>query len=102
MKSSESSHGPAFLEFYSVPSSDGAAGTFDSLSGCVRAVCIVAPLVADGATTVMDLFESTSFGADLWDECSDLREVFVYVRGSRLFHVPAGWRPFAPNAFVSS
>ena len=69
-------------------------------SGCLVAMCRAhncCTKVADGAT-LEDLFETMSYGTDLWDECSDLRDVLVYVRGSQLLRIPLSWRPLLPTS----
>ncbi len=54
------------------------------------------PEVSD--KSVRELFEETAYGLDFWDACSDLGEVLVYCRGSKLLHIPNDeWRALLPK-----
>lgn len=41
--------------------------------------------------TLIEMFREATFD-DLWCECSDIRDVLVYARGSKRLRIPEGWR----------
>ena len=45
--------------------------------------------------TCIELFSELSFD-DLWDDCSDLRDILLYCRGSMRLHIPSEWRSVLP------
>ena len=46
--------------------------------------------------TLIKLFSELDYD-DLFDECSDLRDVLVYCRGSKLIRIHPEWRPLLPT-----
>ena len=46
--------------------------------------------------TVLELFQEARF-EELWDECSDLKDVIVYCRGSKRLRIPESWRSVLPT-----
>ena len=48
--------------------------------------------------TVLELFQESSFGTDLFSDSSDLKDVLVYCRGSKRLQIPsAEWRAALPK-----
>lgn len=46
--------------------------------------------------TLIEMFREATFD-DLWCECSDIRDVLVYARGSKRLRIPEGWREVLPT-----
>lgn len=46
--------------------------------------------------TVPEMFREATFD-DLWCECSDLRDVLLYCRGSKRLSIPSHWRSVLPE-----
>lgn len=46
--------------------------------------------------SLVELFSELTYD-DLWDDCSDLRDVLVYCRGSKRLRIPSEWRGVLPT-----
>ena len=46
--------------------------------------------------SLLEMFREATFD-DLWCDCSDMRDVLLYCRGSKRLTIPSEWRPDLPT-----